>query len=168
MVAIFGKPSCTVAEYWERQNKVLLSLPDSDEPRGSLGPADRPKPHAVDAQTLAADVECGWCSKIGHPESSCRRQNPLCGECGGEHPSRKHLGAIKGEEKMREPTRPQSVQVQVATPQAPGAAGGSGAKTMEPDGNPHRTPRTYGRGWDDNWRGGRGGWRGSDRGIPRW
>ena len=69
----------TAAEYWERQNKGPLSLPDSDEPRGSLGPADRPKPHAVDAQTLAADVECGWCSKIGHSESSCRRQNPLCG-----------------------------------------------------------------------------------------
>ena len=51
----------TAAEYWERQNKALLSLPDSDEPRGSLGPADRPKPHAVDAQTLAADVECLEC-----------------------------------------------------------------------------------------------------------
>ena len=36
----------TAAEYWGWQNKALLSLPDSDEARGSLGPADRPKPHA--------------------------------------------------------------------------------------------------------------------------
>ena len=32
----------TAAEYWERQNKALLSLPDSDEPRGSLGPPTDP------------------------------------------------------------------------------------------------------------------------------
>ena len=89
----------TAAEYWEQENEALLSLPDSEETKELLGPADRPKPHAVDAQTLAADVECGWCSKIGHAESSCRRQNPLCGEYGGEHPSRKHLGVVRSERK---------------------------------------------------------------------
>ena len=112
----------TAAEYWERQNKALLSLPDSDEPKESLGPPDRPKPHAVDAQTLAADVECGWCSKIGHSESSCQRQNLLCGKCGGEHPSRRHQEVVKREEKMREPTG-HRLQVQVATPHAPMLAG---------------------------------------------
>ena len=58
-------------------------------------------------------VQCTWCSKMGHREDMCKRQDLLCGECGAEHPTKKHDEIVAREKRMRE------VEVQVAVPQEP-------------------------------------------------
>ena len=151
-----------VAEIHERQNQALLSLPDGDRLGGALPPSERPKDSDSDVLLVSKGVSeetCGWCSKIGHKESTCRRQNPICGECGGEHVTRRHAEVNQRERKLRE------VAVQAASSQTP--QGDEKDSKEEP-----RRPRDIreessqyppDRGDIRDWRGGmrgRGGWRG--------
>lgn len=144
-----------VGEIHERQNSAVYSLPDGGSPRGPLSPGQRPDAQKADA--LVLDIECEWCSKRGHREVDCSRQNPMCGECGAEHVTRRHDEVMKREEKMREPP----VQIQVATPQT------TDGRDMRQGDSRDSSGGQRGRG---SWRGmrGRGSWRGGDRGRGSW
>lgn len=111
---------------------------------------------------------------MGHEESSCTREDPMCSECGGQHATRTHDEVMERERKKRE----QPVQVQVATPQQ--SDGGvkkeedESHKPKDQQGDPRGTShyaggRGDGRGWRGGYRG-RGTWRGGDgyRGRGGW
>lgn len=162
-----------VAEIHEKQNGAKYNLPDGRGPGGVLMPNERPRSQ-VDA--MVAEIECGWCSKMGHTESSCTRVDPICGECGEQHTTRRHDEVTEREKKKRGPPQ---VQVQVAAPQPPDRAirkeeaesYRSGDQQGDSRGVPHYAGgRGDGRNWRGGYRGGRGAWRGGDgyRGRGSW
>ena len=150
----------TIAEIHERQNKALLSLLEGDRPRGSLPPGERPEEaEALMVCNEVSKVQCTWCSKMGHREDMCKRQDPLCGECGAAHPTRRHDEIVAREKRMRE------VEVQVAVPQEPykddGSTGGMPSRRQGHDfreGQQSYRERERGNRWGDG-QNGRGGWR---------
>ena len=73
-----------LVEEWEHREWRLLGLPDPfhDPTRAVPGGAERQESTALAAQStpLDRDLQCGWCSKVGHHENGCS-QPMYCDQC---------------------------------------------------------------------------------------
>ena len=73
-----------LVEEWEHREWRLLGLPDPfhDPTRAVPGGAERQESAALAAQStpLDRDLQCGWCSKVGHHENGCS-QPMYCDQC---------------------------------------------------------------------------------------